>query len=339
MKKLLCTLVIALVATVTNATVRTVNNGTVGAGQYTSVQDAVDASAVGDTIYVHGSQTSYGNVTLNKRVVLMGAGHHPKGTQYNFPTTMGTIALSRGNSTTLPTGSIIKGISFSGISGSSGSLAVNNIIIERNYGNSINIIGSGWIIRNNFLTYINLSTNKNTIISNNIINSYIASSNQPSVIITNNIFLQSFYLASINYATVTNNIFIKPTPANFSGTQNTYNKNVFIYADPANYVDFPLANNTGVGNLNTIESQFTETIPLNMSLGSSLNYEWKLLETSLGYKYGTDVTNIGIYGGSYTMPNLTGVNSIPQITSFDIQNSVIPQNGTLTIELKAIGQQ
>jgi len=338
MKEKLFLVAFALIAITTNATVITVNNGTVGAGQYTAIQDAVDASQVGDTIYIHGSQTSYGNVTLNKRLVLIGAGHTLKDTQYNFPTTLGTVYLSQGNSTTIPTGSVIKGIRFSSLYGSGGSLDVDNITIERCYLYSISIEGTGWIVKNNFISDIDIDKNKNIIISNNYIDYRIYDSTQPSVIITNNIFLQNGYLSSVNYATVTNNIFIKPSTS-FSGTQNTYNKNVFIYADPANYVDFPLANNTGVGNLNTIESQFTETIPLNVSLTNALNYEWKLLETSLGFKYGTDGTNIGIYGGSYQMPNLTGAVNIPQIISMDIQNSVIPQNGTLTIEFKARGQQ
>lgn len=340
MKKTLFLVAFALVAITTNATVITVNNGTVGAGQYTAIQDAVDAAKVGDTIYVHGSQKSYGDVTLNKRVVLLGAGHHPKGTQYNFSTTLGSIILSQGNSTTIPKGSVIKGIRFGSLYGSSGSLAVDNIIVERCYSTSyIQVEGTGWIMRNNFIGYVSVRDNKNIIISNNFIESFIDNSDQPSVIITNNIFLQNFYMSRVDYATVTNNILIKPSNTSFSGTQNTYNKNIFIYADPANYVDFPLTNNTGVGNLNTIEAQFTETIPLNVSLTNALNYEWKLLETSLGHKYGTDGTNVGIYGGSYTMPNLTGAVNIPQVVSMDIQNSVIPKNGTLTIEFKARGQQ
>jgi hypothetical protein len=39
------------------------------------------------------------------------------------------------------------------------------------------------------------------------------------------------------------------------------------------------------------------------------------------------------------MPNMTGAPNIPQITSMDLQNSVIPISGTLNIELKARGQQ
>ncbi len=339
MKKKLLSLVFAAIAISANATIRTVNNGTVGAGQYTSVQLAVDASAVGDTIYIHGSQTSYGDVTLNKRLVLIGAGHNVTGTQFNFKTLLGTIYLSQGNSTTLPTGSTIKGINFGSLYGSGGSLLVKNITLERNYCSYISILGTGWIIRNNFVGSLNVGSFKNTIISNNVMTSYIANSDQPSVIITNNIFLNNTYFSSVSYATITNNIFIEPAYVNFSGSQNTWNKNIMIYADPANYQTFPPANNTGVGNLNTSDNQFTTTIPLNISLQDATAKTWVLAASSIGFNYGTDGTNVGIYGGSYPMPNTTGATNIPQVTSMDLQNSVIPQNGTLTIELKARGQQ
>lgn len=343
MKKLLFSLVLAATAITANATVRTVNNGTVSAGQYTKVQDAVDVSKAGDTIYIHGSQTSYGSVTLNKRLVLMGAGHSLTGTQFNFQTRLDYIYFSQGNSTTLPTGSTIKGISSYGVYGSGGSLAVNNITLERNYfdggGGATQILGTGWICRNNFVNTLSVGNFKNTIISNNIITSYISASNQPSVIITNNIFLNSAYFGSISYATVTNNIFLNPAYQNFSGTQNTWNKNIMIYSDSANYKTFPPTGNTGVGNLNTVDEQFTETIPLDISLQNATAQDWIVTATSLGFKYGTDGTDVGIYGGSYPMPNTTGAPNIPQIISMDLQNSVIPQNGTLNIEFKARGQK
>jgi hypothetical protein len=342
MKKIYFLLAIAIATFTVNAqTVRTVNNGSVGAGQYTSVQAAVDASAAGDIIYIHGSQTSYGDVTLNKRITLIGAGHHVTGTQFDFPTELNVIYLSQGNSTTLPTGSTIKGIKFSTINGSSGTLDVNNITLERNYiASYTNIIGNGWIFRDNFTGSCYVNNFKNIIISNNIITSYVVSSNKPSVIITNNIFLNNSYFSGVEYATITNNIFIEPAAlANFSGKQNTWNKNIMLYADPANYKIFPPTNNTGVGNLNTVDPQFTATIPLNISLEDATKQDWTLLATSLGFKYGTDGTDIGIHGGSYPSPNTTGATNIPQITSMDLQNSVLPQNGTLNIEFKARGQQ
>lgn len=343
MKKTLLTILgaIGFVLSAT-ATVRTVNNGTISAGQYTTVQEAVDASAAGDTVYIHGSVTTYGNVTLNKRLVLIGAGHQPSGTQYNLPTTLGTIYLSQGNSTTLPTGSIIKGINLSNVAGTGGSLPVNNLTIERNYLNSyISICGNNWIVKNNFLNSIYVYDFNNLIVSNNIFGSSfsIYQSTKPSVIVTNNIFLNGSYLASVSYANITNNIFIEAGYPNFSGTQNTYNKNVFIYADPLNYDVYPPAGNTGVGNLNTTASQFISTIPLNVDLSSARNYDWHLLSSSLGLGYGTDGTDCGIYGGSYPMPNLTGVTTIPQMVSMDIQNSVIPVNGTLDVEIKSRNQK
>lgn len=342
MKKIYFLFVLAVTTITANATIRTVNNGSVGAGQYTSVQSAVDASVAGDTIYIHGSQTSYGDVTLNKRLVLIGAGHHVTGTQFNFQTLLSNIYLSQGNSTTLPTGSTIKGINFSSISGSGGSLAVNNITLERNYiSSSAIILGSGWICRNNFVNYFYVNNFKNTIISNNVISgSGVYYSDKPSVIITNNVFLNGGYLYTVKYATVTNNIIIEPSSSYDSyNSQNTWNKNIIIYADPANYKTFPPANNTGVGNLNTVDAQFTSTIPLNITLEEATKHDWTLLSSSIGFKYGTDGTDVGIHGGSYPSPNSTGATNIPQITSMDIQNSVLPQNGTLNIEFKAKSQQ
>ena len=342
MKKIYFLFVLAVTAFTSNATIRTVNNGSVGAGQYTSVQTAVDASAVGDTIYIHGSQTTYGDVTLNKRLVLIGAGHHVTGTQFNFSTLLNYVYLSQGNSTTLPTGSTIKGINFIAVSGSGGSLAVNNITLERNFiSSNVSILGSGWICRNNFVNYFAVNNFKNTIISNNVISSSgIYYSDKPSVIVTNNIFLSGNFLYTVKYATVTNNIMIEPSSSyDAYNSQNTWNKNIMIYADPANYKTFPPINNTGVGNINTVDAQFTTTIPLNITLEDATKHNWTLLATSIGFKYGTDGTDVGIYGGSYPMPNVTGATNIPQITSMDIQNSVIPQNGTLNIEFKAKGQQ
>lgn len=341
MKKLYFLFVLAVTTFTANATIRTVNNGSVGAGQYTSVQTAVDASAVGDTIYIHGSETSYGNVTLNKRLVLIGAGHHVKGTQFDFSTKLDWIYLSQGNSTTLPTGSTVKGIEFYGFQGSGGSLDVNNITMERSYiSSSVSVLGNGWICRNNFISSIYIQNFKNIIISNNVITSYIYNSNKPSVIITNNIFLNGGYINATDYATITNNIFIEPSPlTNYTGKQNTWNKNIMIYADPATYKVFPPTGNTGVGNLNTVDAQFTATIPLNISQLDATKQDWVLLASSIGFKYGTDGTDVGIHGGSYPSPNNTGATNIPQITSMDIQNSVLPQNGTLNIEFKAKGQQ
>ena len=331
MKKILFSLFVSASATVTlNAKVLTVSNHAITAGKYTTVQEAIDAAAIGDTIYVHGSTTTYGNIKINKRLVLIGAGHNNKETQHNLNSRLESVELTATNSSVLSSGSIIKGFSMSGISGTA-----SNILIERNHVTSITVGGNNWIMKNNFSGSINVNSNSNAIISNNILSTiYYAST--PSVIITNNIFLGGYFY-DLKYATITNNIIIERSKGlYYAGSQCTYNKNIGVYFDEVNFVTLPPVGHTGIGNQNTVDNQFVSDITgKSISIEEARNYDWHLLSTSLGYKYGTDGTDCGIYGGSYPMPNMSGVTQLPQVISMDIQNSVIPVGGTLNVELKA----
>ena len=331
MKKILLSLFVSASAAVTlNAKVLTVSNHAITAGKYTTVQEAIDAAAIGDTIYVHGSTTGYGNIKINKRLVLIGAGHNNKETQHNLNSSLSSIELAATNSSILSSGTVIKGFSISGIYGTA-----SNVIIERNNISSITVGGNNWIIKNNFISSLIVQSNSNIIISNNILY-YVQNSDKPSVVITNNILLGG-YLYSVSYATITNNVIIETRKDNFSNSsQSTFNKNIAVYFDEVNFVTFPPAGNTGIGNKNTVDNQFVSDITgKSISVDQARNYDWHLLPTSLGYKYGTDGTDCGIYGGSYPMPNMSGVTQLPQVISMDIQNSVIPVGGTLNVELKA----
>lgn len=81
MKTLIFTFVLSLALVVTSsfATVRTCSNNSLLPAQFSSLQSAVDASASGDSIYVMGSATSYGTVSIGKRVVIIGNGLNPYG--------------------------------------------------------------------------------------------------------------------------------------------------------------------------------------------------------------------------------------------------------------------
>src|SRR5579864_1459109 len=68
-----------------SAHVITVSNNAVNAGKYTNLQTAVNAASSGDTIYVSGSPTSYGAITISTpRLTLIGAGYNATGLQYNY---------------------------------------------------------------------------------------------------------------------------------------------------------------------------------------------------------------------------------------------------------------
>ena len=59
-----------------NSTVWTVDNNSNSPAQYSDLQLAVDNAAIGDTILVAGSTTSYGDITLDRKLTIIGAGYH-----------------------------------------------------------------------------------------------------------------------------------------------------------------------------------------------------------------------------------------------------------------------
>jgi hypothetical protein len=76
MKHLILTLTI-LLPLFTLARVITVNNNAGSPSTFSSLQAAIATAATGDTIYVQGSATDYGNISITKRLVLLGAGYRP----------------------------------------------------------------------------------------------------------------------------------------------------------------------------------------------------------------------------------------------------------------------
>lgn len=74
MKKTISLLAVFCMAAAANATILRVNNSMGSSAPYTSVADALAAAAEGDTIMVDASTQSYGNFTIDKRIVLLGPG-------------------------------------------------------------------------------------------------------------------------------------------------------------------------------------------------------------------------------------------------------------------------
>jgi len=61
-----------------SATIITVDNNVNSPADYADLQAAHDAVAEGDTIYVAGSQTTYGILYVTKKLVLIGNGFNPE---------------------------------------------------------------------------------------------------------------------------------------------------------------------------------------------------------------------------------------------------------------------
>ena len=73
-KKLLTMAVICTMVMAAPSTTLRVNN-TDPSAPYATINDAVAAATIGDTIMVEGSDTSYGDVMLDKRLVVIGTGY------------------------------------------------------------------------------------------------------------------------------------------------------------------------------------------------------------------------------------------------------------------------
>lgn len=345
--KLLLCVIFLTVALLGNATVWTVSNNPNSPGQYDNIQDAMDAASAGDTIYISGSQTSYGDITITKQLTLIGAGYNTNN-QFNFKTQLNAITLEIGmdgfgNPTSNPSGSVIIGLQADNIVGGTD---IDNIQIFRNHcgGIWLNSTGSGWVIKNNITDKIDGGTNAtNVLIYNNIIKDQggIRYFSKNSITVSNNLFIYPYHSASafwsVSYAILSNNIFygISIQGCDYC----TFNNNISIGGD---YTDFIYDHNTGANNYVDVNPQFVSVAATEFSFSD----DYHLQASSPGKNAGTDGTDIGIYGGSYPFPSggdvpwqTSAMPSIPQIIEMNIQNAVIPVDSTLHVQVKARIQQ
>lgn len=355
-------LFLMLISLTSMATIRTVNNR--GGAQFTSLQAALDAATVGDTIYVFGSVVSYGDVTVRKRLILIGAGYKPIN-QQNMPSTIGTMSLFRDTGSSDPSGSVISGFSISSLYGyqSTSGFAVNNIRLFRNYIRSLNTAGnntfaSGWLVYNNIIDALAGSffsgTTRNIAIQNNIIKN-LTNFSEPSVLVDHNLFWGAGNLSSVSYVIFSNNIFVRSAGDIFSSvnyctfTNNLSNQSSIgpasSYSPTNNFVNSFLGSgggaNTGGGNLIGVDPQFQSVTTFD-TFTDTFNY--RLRSTSPARNAGSDGLDLGIYAGAYPFPSggaagsgfdMSATPPIPQVTEMNIQNATVNPNGNITVQIRA----
>lgn len=313
-----------------DATIRTVSNNPNSPGQYTDITVAMNAAAPGDTLYIHGSTTSYGNINIKKSLTLIGTGNNPN-KQFPLVATIGYISLDTVNGVSGCSGVRLIGLTSSSVSSSYN--PVRNVEVKRCYITGyLDVTGSGWLVENNILTSsVTINNKTNVIIRNNVFTYVMYTSNQPSVVITNNIFFgNNDAFSNISNATISNNIFYGRSAQGCSSCQ--FNNNI----------SFATSNNTFAYGTNISTGNFENQNPsfVNVPAGNyTFNYanDYHLAPNSVGKSAGTDGTDIGIYGGSF--PFVPGLEPrIPQVKSMNINNTVVPLNGTLNINVKAAKQ-
>lgn len=359
MKTLTITLVMVYISTISFAGIITVDNRTGSGANYVSIGSAIANASSGDTIYLHPSGTSYGDFSLSKQLVFIGPGHHPEFTN-GMGASVETITLYNGCSGSKFIGMIIDyvtcnvwnvahdieisnnyfyyGVAIQGPSGDNSDgdnwLIQGNVIIEKPGWGGVKLINinsgsspngnSNWIFRNNFIQTLenqgnNIFSylNSTTIFENNIIlhrnSNPIFFTNCTGGEFRNNIFW-------ITNSSLTN---IDSNAVNMSYLNNlTYHSNGTLDILP------------GTDNIDNSNPQFVFLNGNNPKWDLENNYQ--LSETSPGHNVGTDGTDLGIYGSNFPYRMEGYPLDFPRLQYYQVSNTVVPQGGTLEINLKAI---
>lgn len=320
---MLFTIVMLTAATTVFATTRRVNNNTGITGSvYTTLQAAYDAATAGDTLILEGSNTSYGDLTLTKKLVIFGTGY----LLTSNPQTQASLLTAKVDNITFNSGSaasVIMGCTINSIT-----VNANDVIIARNYiqatsGNSISLnSATNIIIQQNIvwgmITNIAGKT-PSVVIRNNLLGQIEFSSSITSALIINNVVTSEYYYCgysiNVNKSVIMNNIF-KSTgwigyPYNcyggyvyFNETQeNTITYNVFSQEQPSGYSG---SNNQFSISMSTVFSPGTGNIDKNYIVTSG-----SVAETA-----GQGGSLCGMFGGDYPYV-LSGMPPIPHIYKLD----------------------
>lgn len=304
---------------------------------YQQVDSAIVHSQDGDTIFIPGGAWNI-NVTIDKRLHIIGVGHNPDSTAATFPTKFISFLLASGAS-----------------HGSVSGIYVEAHIAIRNY-ESVNYYD---ISRCNIGVFELNSQCSNFILSENIIRSYIsgrgafncsffnniftgsfATVNPPSFVnsvFRNNIFLYPSYCdygcslsITAQFSLFENNIFASSTRNLIGVSNSTFNNNLFF----EDITTFP---GTNVGS-NCIINQPQNSIFINVPNIPTFSYQndYNLQPNCPGKNAGTDGTDLGIYGGIY--PWKPG--SVPFNPHFQTVNisPVTNTSGNLPVNIKVSAQ-
>lgn len=261
---------------------------------YTSLTAALAAAANGDTLYLPGGSIQPSDITINKSVHIVGAGHYPDSTAATGRTIITTLRYLTGSG-----GGSLQGCSISTLYiGYASNQNIIGLSVSRctiNYfrlgSDNVSTIDNIYLSDNIFTGDLMIHTAyQNVMIVRNIINN--SGLLGQGLFIKNNI-IYAYYnngLSGFTSCNFENNIIVCTSTNNISmGTQNcNYSNNLFI----------PNVINWGTNTQqNSILNQ-TQANTFENTTGSVFSYanNYHLKSSSPGKNYGTDGTDVGIFG-------------------------------------------
>jgi len=310
-----------------------------------TIQQAHDNASVqpGDTIHVEQSNTSYGNLIMTKRLVIIGAGYflnENPNTQVNrdHSSIVGGINMLNSGCS----GSVITGLTIT----STVNMGANRLVLTRNYlslpaytyigvgtGNASNIdsvvISANYISGSSY-TY-NIQTQPSTsgtvtnfICSNNLVtnstnSTMVALGSSISGIIRNNFFNGPSALSVYNMYVVNN---IQNFTNNSGGC--TFNNSVIEFNMGMSNAFFI----TPSGSNNTISNNVTNSTPGFAGTGST-DGRWKLQPGAAAQGAGKNGEDMGMFGGQIPYA-LSGLPMVPNVYALTI-DPIVPGASTINV--------
>ena len=311
---------------------RTVSNNPAVPAQYTDMATAIAACNVGDTLLVASSPVAHLNVTIDKRITLIGDAPYATGAANTAQIT--NCFLDSTSATTQADGVHLIGLQIQSVSVKHG---VNDVIIERCsigqvvFSSTAQAPARNVIVRNNLIGYINYTNTTATqsptpglLVSNNYISGYVAAYGGS---FTNNMFSRG--TTNIKECLFSNNIFYGG-----DGPQGAVS---CIFANNLTYLStqatLPYGVNWGAGNKANQSPKYVGTTNAG-SISPTANYTLQL--TSPARSAGSDGSDIGPSGGYFPLSIQLALQSpTPVVTQLTLSNTQLLSTGTLTVQVKA----
>jgi hypothetical protein len=355
MRKYLSLIVCLLfAATYSNAIIRTVSNSPSTLAQFNTIQAAINASASGDTVYVHGSPNAYVAFTItNKQLVIIGPGWSPN---KNLPFTANVPGLTITGATCANTeiqGMVITStvtINAShpdnlrfirnqffnlSISITEGSVTYSGYLFEGNVFDNAQVSGSTGSTYQNFLFQNNYFFENGTVLGGNI----TGFQNSVNVLFNHNLWFgpgsgtRDCFAGNCRFMTITNNIFVRRDAANLNSFS-TFNNNITLNAGN----NTPWTANSNVdagGNVTNQDPQMVAQAAVNAGNNNPLNDF--TIAAGPANNSGSDGKDIGLLFDAVGSLNWTTsrASRLPFIFSMNIINPTIPVGGTLNVQVEA----
>ncbi|MDD3876957.1 MAG: hypothetical protein PHT69_10070 [Bacteroidales bacterium] len=329
----------------------TVSNQPNTPGEYSSIQDAINAANPGDTLLIHGA--NYSAITVNKPLTLIGPGDCIQG-QFPIKAWIPSITLDSTGPTSTASGSKFISLNIGYISKKPiDQYQINNIVVERCHIStslSSHVLGDNWIIRNNVFYWnstggtLDINNNNNLLVSNIVFHApptayQISNSDKSSVVIANNIFTGHYDYSNqfkiISNAYFSGNIFFGKSP---QGATNSIFENNITYGNLASNI-LPYGTNTGINNWVNTDPLFVNVPNDNSKYEFSCYKDYNLQPGSPGYNILTNEQLVGIFGGAFPMPAfdtyiIAGHPPLPQVYFLQLLSNLVSTNIPIDVMVK-----